>query len=205
MDRSTVGLSAHFSIGRATWKTAGGWVTEKMAKRRAPQTITKKETTTASYWAQSAFIAAVSVLDSIDVKSGIKWSVIDSVKLSQYLFAPYIPTTIALQQLYWCSSFYMMFKATSHSSHSKRVTYKPFLLSDIAASDQIVDMLTKAEEFWVKKQKDPTTLPPYLDEHCEDLNQDNNTIVKKLYVHYNKNVENAYKALNVIMQIIYKM
>ncbi|KAL7881645.1 hypothetical protein AOLI_G00084930 [Acnodon oligacanthus] len=52
--------------------------------------------------------------------------------------------------------------------------------SDIAASDQIVNMLLKAEEFWVQKQKDPMTLPPHLDEHCEELNQDISTPVKKL-------------------------
>lgn len=57
-----------------------------------------------------------------------------------------------------------------------------FLISDIAASDQIADMLLKAEEFWVQRQKDPTLLPPHSVEHCEDLNQDVSMLVKKLYV-----------------------
>ncbi|XP_066542846.1 unconventional myosin-XVI isoform X1 [Hoplias malabaricus] len=52
--------------------------------------------------------------------------------------------------------------------------------SDIAASDRIAEILLKAEEFWVQKPKDPMTLPPYLQEHCEDLNQDVNMPVKKL-------------------------
>ncbi|XP_072542195.1 unconventional myosin-XVI isoform X3 [Salminus brasiliensis] len=52
--------------------------------------------------------------------------------------------------------------------------------SDIAASDLIADVLLKAEGFWVQKQKDPTTQPPHLDEHCEEFNQDISMPVKKL-------------------------
>ncbi|XP_030642796.1 unconventional myosin-XVI [Chanos chanos] len=51
--------------------------------------------------------------------------------------------------------------------------------SDVAASDLIADMLLKAEEFWVQRQKDPTAPPP-LDEQYEEANQDAVMLVKKL-------------------------
>lgn len=59
-----------------------------------------------------------------------------------------------------------------------------FLILDVAASDKIAEVLLKAEEYWVQRQKDPTLLLPHLEEHCEDLNQDVSMLVKKLYVIY---------------------
>lgn len=55
-----------------------------------------------------------------------------------------------------------------------------FMSVDVAASDQIADMLLRAEEFWVQRHKDPGVALPMPDENCEDLVQDVATPVKKL-------------------------
>jgi len=57
-----------------------------------------------------------------------------------------------------------------------------FFFSDIAATEQIADMLMRGEEFWVQRQTDPSFPPPQSEEHCTEANQDNNLPVKKLYV-----------------------
>ncbi|XP_034160516.2 unconventional myosin-XVI isoform X2 [Pangasianodon hypophthalmus] len=67
-----------------------------------------------------------------------------------------------------------------HKADPTLLNYNQDKPSDIAASDQIADMLLKAEEFWVQRQKDPTLLLPHSEEHCEDLNQDVSMLVKKL-------------------------
>ncbi|XP_051565407.1 unconventional myosin-XVI-like isoform X1 [Myxocyprinus asiaticus] len=50
---------------------------------------------------------------------------------------------------------------------------------DIAGTEQIAEMLLRAEEFWVLRQTDPSAPPPQSDEHCTD-NQDSNLPVRKL-------------------------
>lgn len=57
-----------------------------------------------------------------------------------------------------------------------------FFFSDVAATEQIADMLMRAEEFWVQRQTDPSVPSPQSEEHCAEVNQDNNLPVKKLYV-----------------------
>ncbi|KAL2081193.1 hypothetical protein ACEWY4_023046 [Coilia grayii] len=52
--------------------------------------------------------------------------------------------------------------------------------SDVAASDNIADMLLRAEEFWIQRRKDPGVALPMPDENYEDLAQDVATPVKKL-------------------------
>lgn len=54
--------------------------------------------------------------------------------------------------------------------------------TDIAATEQIAEILMRAEEFWVQRQTDPLAPPPQSEEHCTEPNQDNNLPVKKLYV-----------------------
>lgn len=55
-------------------------------------------------------------------------------------------------------------------------------VSDVAVSDQIAEMLLKAEEFWLQRAKDQTFLSPQLNEHCEEFDKDVSTSVKRLYV-----------------------
>lgn len=55
------------------------------------------------------------------------------------------------------------------------------MLTDIAATEQIADMLLRAEEFWVQRQTDPSASPPS-DESYSETNQDSSLPVKKLYV-----------------------
>ncbi|XDV30854.1 hypothetical protein PO909_033688, partial [Leuciscus waleckii] len=52
--------------------------------------------------------------------------------------------------------------------------------SDVAATEQIADMLMRAEEFWVQRQTDPSVPSPQSEEHCTEVNQDYNLPVKKL-------------------------
>ncbi|XP_051567236.1 unconventional myosin-XVI-like [Myxocyprinus asiaticus] len=52
--------------------------------------------------------------------------------------------------------------------------------SDIAATEQIAEMLLRAEEFWVQRQTDPSAPSPQSEEHCTDVNQDSDLPVKKL-------------------------
>ncbi|XP_057192130.1 unconventional myosin-XVI isoform X1 [Triplophysa rosa] len=51
--------------------------------------------------------------------------------------------------------------------------------SDIAATEQIAEMLLRAEEFWVQRQTDPSAPPPS-DESYTEANQDSSLPVKKL-------------------------
>ncbi|TSL16099.1 Unconventional myosin-XVI [Bagarius yarrelli] len=67
-----------------------------------------------------------------------------------------------------------------HKADPTLLNYNQDKPSDIAATDQIADMLLKAEEFWVQRQKDPTLLPLYLKEHCEEPDQDVRLLLKRL-------------------------
>lgn len=55
------------------------------------------------------------------------------------------------------------------------------MFTDIAATEQIAEMLLRAEEFWVQRQTDPSAPPPS-DESYTEANQDSSLPVKKLYV-----------------------
>ncbi|XP_073768567.1 unconventional myosin-XVI isoform X10 [Danio rerio] len=52
--------------------------------------------------------------------------------------------------------------------------------SDIAATEHIAEMLLRAEEFWVQRQRDPSASPPQSEDHSAEANQDDNLPVKKL-------------------------
>uniref|UniRef100_A0A8C1L5R9 Myosin XVI n=1 Tax=Cyprinus carpio TaxID=7962 RepID=A0A8C1L5R9_CYPCA len=52
--------------------------------------------------------------------------------------------------------------------------------SDMAATEQIAEMLMRAEEFLVQRQTDPSAPPPQSEEHCTEANQDSSLPVKKL-------------------------
>lgn len=56
------------------------------------------------------------------------------------------------------------------------------VFTDMAATEQIAEMLMRAEEFLVQRQTDPSAPPPQSEEHCTEANQDSSLPVKKLYV-----------------------
>ncbi|XP_046701110.1 unconventional myosin-XVI isoform X2 [Silurus meridionalis] len=95
---------------------------------------------------------------------------------------------VATDNSYWTplhlaakySQMHIVNKLLLHKADPTLLNYNQDKPSDIAALDQIADILLKAEEFWVQRPKDLTLLPSFLGENCEDVNEDISMLVKKL-------------------------
>lgn len=83
----------------------------------------------------------------------------------------------------WLASALLLQSLLTSSKMIYTLTHCDFVFFlDVAATEQIADMLMRAEEFWVQRQTDPSVPSPQSEEHCTEFNQDNNLPVKKLYV-----------------------